>query len=297
MGDIQEVENLLKKIKKDKNLELYSALDLIYRCGILKKEVCSVTIGDVEKEKNSYLLDTNHAKVEKRFVKIDGKAYANFKKYFNSIKQSSEINNDLPLFPNYYESNGESYMIDACKKYSEEKIKPQTIRTAGIKSYNETLLTTQTNKKLRYKIVSEKFRLTPRAVEGVVEGTSKGPGKAKPSNKKKRDLGILRQFDELGKSSNLTEIFDLSLEFYDHIEKYNFSDEDKNNLIKMWEDKVSQRTSGKPLSDQSKKNMGNIGIIDIMEIIHKPYPSSEFDKKLIDKEYKKMYDYFFPENK
>ena len=67
--------------------------------------------------------------------------------------------------------------------------------------------------------------------------------------------------------------------------------------MKTWDDKAFQQSSGKLISDQSKKNTGNLDIIEIMKIIHKPYPLNEFDKESIEKEYKKMYDYFFPNNK
>jgi len=195
MDEIQEVEDLLKKIEKDKKLELHSALDLIYRCGIGKKEVCSITIGDVKKKSNSFSLDT-HAKKKKRDVEIDGKAYANFNKYFNSIKQPSEINDGLPLFPKYYGASGEKLMAEHCKKYP-KKITPKTVRSAGIKSYNNTLLVTQPNKNLRYKIVADKFRLSLKAVKDVIEGTIKGAGKKPLSNKQANDLAVMQLFDKL----------------------------------------------------------------------------------------------------
>ncbi len=253
MGEIQEVENLLNQMKKDGKIELHSALDLIYRCGIQKKEVCSVTIGDVEEKKNSYSIDTNHAKAEKRFVKIDGTAYANFNQYFNSIKQFSEINNDSPLFPNYYGSNGESYMIDACKKYSERKIKPQTIRTAGIQFYNKTLSTTQTNKKWRYKIVAEKFRLSPRAAKDAIEGTGKEPGMNKEYQ---MQLKLIAFFEEitLMKPPDITmKIKELSNKFNKHLEKCKMDKEERKSLRKAWGENVSDKK--KEIFPQSEKTI------------------------------------------
>ena len=293
MDEIQEVENLLKKIKKDKNLELYSALDLIYRCGIAQKEICTIKIRDVKKKKNCYLIDT-HAKKKKRIVEIDGQAYNTLKKYLENTKQSLAANNDSFLFPKYNGTNGAKTMRRHCEEYP-NRILPKEIRSAGIQSYNQKLSVTQTNKNKRQEIVAKKFRYAyTKSVKDKLNGKSK-KARTKPlSKKQKNDLEMMRLFDQLGDSCHLSEIFDLCLEFDKHIEQCNPSNKDKNNLMKIWDDKAFQQISGKLIANQSKKDTGILDIIEIMEMIHKPYLLNEFDKELIEKKFKKMHDYFFP---
>ena len=295
MDEIQKTEDLFKEIKKKEKFELYSALDLIYRCGLEQKEVCNIEIGDLEEKENSYVIDT-HAKKKERFVTIDGKAYNSLKKYLEDATQSLNTNNDSPLFPKYQGESGTKKMRRHCEKYP-NGILPKEICFVGIKAYDKKLSVIQTDKNKRIEIVAEKFRSSSRAVKDILNGKKKKAGPKPLSDKQTRDLEMIRLFDALGSSHDFSEIKFFCIDFYYGIEKYDFSEEHKNNLIKMWENKVSQQTSSKLISDQSKKNTGLLDIVEIMEMIHKPYLLNEFDKELIEEEYKKMYDYFFPNNK
>ena len=236
MDEIQKVEDLLNKIKKNKNLELQCALELIYRCGLKKKEVCSITIGDIKEKNNSYFIDT-YTKKKKRVIKIDDMACVIFKIYLKSIKQSSETNDDSPLFPNYYKSKGEKNMTRHCQNHS-KGITPTTIRSAGVKSYTESLSKAIMDKTVIYKMVSDKFRMTPKSAKDRINGTIKPAGEKKLSNKQEKDLEIIRFFDKLGVLHSPSEISNLTKDFNDKIKQYDFQEEDKNNLIRMWKDKV-----------------------------------------------------------
>jgi hypothetical protein len=295
MDKIKEVENMLKIIK-EKDQELYCALTLIYLCGMKKKEVCCATIGDIRDKSNSSHIETLHEPTESSLIFVDGTAYNILTNYRKTLKKISDDKNNSPLFPNLYGEKGARQMNRLMKTYS-ESITCHIIRSAGIQNFNQALSTNKANKRLIDKKNTEKFRLSPRALKDQLKGTIKGPGRSTMSVQEKKDFETLLFFDKLSNCYHPIKIFDLCLEFYDHIKKYNFSDEDKNNLITIWEDNVFKQTSGKELSDKSKKNVDKLDMTKFMEMIHKLYSLDELDKELIEKEYKKMNDYFFPTDK
>ncbi len=270
MIDTQAVPDLIKKIFKKADLELHCFLTLIYLCGIEKNELCSLKIKDTEKLENTYKIDT-HAAKKSRYVEIDTDAKNIFETYLKNLKLNPNSSGESFVFPSYNSGYGKKKITKDLANYS-SSIKIHKIRSAGIQSHYDRLMKMGSNKNDAINKVSDKFRLSPRAANDQLKGAVKLPGKPKLVGYKKRDMKTLELFDRLtsilnsGKSSELAEI---SKEFYAHIENYDFSDEEKDNLIKLWENNISRQMPDDQPSISDKKKGDKL---DLIEIIRKSSP-------------------------
>jgi len=195
--DIERVVDLLNLIKKKRykgidNKILHCIVQLIYRCGLMRKEVPITKIGDIHYQGNK-MQDLipgsfgNPNLPSENAIPLDSNVTGILNQYIQYLSSSDTYNSSpsATLFPKYEGKDGDKILFRDLKKYFQ--IAPidniTEISSIGIKNYHRDLLNRGFNETESLKKTAKQFRKKENTIKEKVKGI-------KPSKK-------LSNFDKL----------------------------------------------------------------------------------------------------
>lgn len=231
---ISRIENLLKQIKGSKTSQidgmvLGTALELVYRCGLRRREIPLIKISDITYSPDNQPMGLKISGASDVPLSDEGKVI--IQKYLQYLTTNYSISTNDPLFPGY---NNVRIIVRHINTFS-QRDSIREIHNIGVKKHYISNKDQSTDK--RSKSTGQQFRMSSRAVQDLVHDRIQPPGRSKADtiSDRKYDLfvDILGLIDEIVVANDFTELLQINYKIYILAKSELFTARDKKAINKL----------------------------------------------------------------